>query len=96
MPEDLLETALADDAATEPYRTEWRDLRDRLELEGETRQFLAHPAARRILAVTCASRMELLGAPAPDAAPDGEMRFRNPAHPAAKHPALAPAVLSSL
>jgi hypothetical protein len=77
-------------------RTEWRDLRDRLELEGETRQFLAHPQARSIIAVTCASRMELLGAAAPDSAPDGEMRFRNPAHPAAKHPALAPAVLSSV
>lgn len=77
-------------------RTEWRDLRDRLELEGEARQFLAHPQARSVIAVTCASRLELLGAPAPDAAPDGEIRFRNPAHPAAKHPALAPAVLSSL
>jgi hypothetical protein len=77
-------------------RTEWRDLRDRLELEGEARQFLAHPQARSVIAVTCASRLELLGAQAPDAAPDGEMRFRNPAHPAAKHPALAPAVLSSV
>ena len=30
----------------------------------------------------------------PDGVPDGELRFRNPAHPAAKQPALAPAILS--
>ena len=64
--------------------------------EGETRQFLAHPSSRGVVAVTCTSRLELFGAPAPDAAPEGEMRFRNPAHPAAKAPALAPAVLSSV
>ena len=77
-------------------RTEWRALRERLELEGETRQFLAHPSSRGVVAVTCTSRLELFGAPAPDAAPEGEMRFRNPAHPGAKAPALAPAVLSSV
>jgi len=33
---------------------------------------------------------------APDAAAEGELRFRNPAHPAAKAAALAPAVLSSM
>ena len=77
-------------------RIEWRTLRERLELEGEARQFLAHPASRGVVAVTCASRLEMLGAPAPDAAPEGEMRFRNPSHPAAKAPGLAPAVLSSL
>ncbi|HTW27084.1 MAG TPA: hypothetical protein VME92_08160 [Acetobacteraceae bacterium] len=76
-------------------RVEWRNLRDRLELEGEARQFLTFPEARSVVAVTCASRLELFGAPIPDAAPDGEMRFRNPAHPAAKAAALAPAVLSS-
>jgi hypothetical protein len=77
-------------------RSEWRSLRERLELEGEARQFLAHPLARGVVAVTCTSRLELLGATAPDAAPDGEMRFRNPAHPAARTPGLAPAVLSSM
>jgi len=77
-------------------RTEWRHLRDRLELEGETRQFLTFPEARPVVAVTCSSRLEMFGAPAPDAAPDGELRFRNQAHPAAKTPALAPAVLSSV
>jgi hypothetical protein len=77
-------------------RAEWRHLRDRLELEGEARQFLTFPEARSVVAVTCASRLELLGAAAPDAAEEGELRFRNPSHPSAKAPALAPAVLSSL
>ncbi len=77
-------------------RAEWRHLRERLELEGEARQFLTFPEARSVVAVTCASRLELLGAAGPDAAPDGELRFRNPAHPAARAAALAPAVLSSL
>jgi hypothetical protein len=77
-------------------RTEWRGLRDNLELEGEMRQFLTHPEARPVVAVTCTSRVELFGMTGPDAAEDGELRFRNPAHPAAKAPGLAPAVLSSL
>jgi hypothetical protein len=77
-------------------RLEWRHLRERLELEGEARQFLTLPEARQVVAVTCASRLELFGAAAPDAAPDGELRFRNPAHPAARAPALAPAVMSSV
>jgi hypothetical protein len=77
-------------------RAEWRHLRDRLELEGEARQFLTQPGARRVVAVTCASRQELFGAIAPDGASDGELRFRNPSHPAAKAAALAPAVLSSV
>jgi hypothetical protein len=77
-------------------RNEWRGLRDRLELEGEARQFLAYKAALPVIAVTCASRFELFGMAAPDAAEDGELRFRNPAHPAAKAAALAPAVLSSV
>ena len=73
-------------------RAEWRALRERLELEAETRQFLTQPAARPVVAVTCTSRLELLGLPAPDAEPDGELRFRNPAHPAARVAALASAV----
>jgi hypothetical protein len=77
-------------------RGEWRGLRERLELEGETRQFLAHKDARSVIAVTCASRFELFGLAAPDAIEDGELRFRNPAHPAARTAALAPAVLSSV
>ena len=77
-------------------RGEWRGLRERLELEGEARQFLAHKDARSVVAVTCASRFELFGLAAPDAVEDGELRFRNTAHPAAKTAALAPAVLSSV
>jgi hypothetical protein len=77
-------------------RDEWRGLRDSLELEGEARQFLAYQSARQIVAVTCASRCELFGMPAPDAVEDGELRFRNPAHPKAKAVELASAVLSSV
>jgi hypothetical protein len=77
-------------------RGEWRGLRERLELEGEARQFLAHKEARPVIAVTCASRFELFGVAAPYAAEGGELRFRNPAHPAARAAALAPAVLSSV
>ena len=77
-------------------RLEWRLLRDRLELEGEARRFMTHPEARNVVCVSCSSRLELFGLPEPDAAPGGELRFRNPAHPAAKAQALAPAVLSSM
>jgi hypothetical protein len=77
-------------------RLEWRGLRERLELEGEARQFLTHKEARPVVAVTFASRLELFGLGAPDAAADGEIRFRNQAHPAAGVPALAPAVSSSV
>ena len=76
-------------------RNEWRALREKLELEGETRQFMTHPEARSVVAVTCTSRLEFFGMSGPETAPDGELRFRNPAHPAAKAEALAPAVLSS-
>jgi hypothetical protein len=76
-------------------RAEWRHLRDRLEIEGEARQFLTCKEARRVAAVTCASRFELLGTPCPDAVAEGELRFRNPFHPAARMPALAPAVMSA-
>jgi hypothetical protein len=77
-------------------RQEWRGLRDRLELEGEARQFMTHPEARPVVAISFVSRFELFGVAEPDAAPGGELRFRNPGHPAAGLPALAPAVLSSL
>jgi hypothetical protein len=76
-------------------RTEWRALRERMELEGVTRRWMTEGSARRVVAVTCASRMELFGAVPPDGVPEGELRFRNPSHPAAKSPALAPAILSS-
>jgi hypothetical protein len=76
-------------------RGEWHTLRERLELESETRQFLLQPLAGHVIAVTCASRMEMFSMPGPGAAPGGELRFRNPAHPAARVAALAPAVVSS-
>jgi hypothetical protein len=77
-------------------RAEWRALRERLELEGEARQFMTDPAARSVVAVSCTSRLELFGLSDDDAAPGGELRFRNPAHPAARCTALAPAVVSSV
>ena len=75
-------------------RGEWRGLRERLELEGEARQFLTYPEAREVAAVSCVSRLELLGLEPPDAAEGGELRFRNPAHPAARLAALAPVLAS--
>jgi hypothetical protein len=77
-------------------RTEWRTLRETLELEGAARRFLTEAVAKPVVAVSCASRMELYGMAAPDAAPEGELRFRNPLHPAAKSAALAPAITSSV
>jgi hypothetical protein len=77
-------------------RAEWRSLRETLELEGAARRFLTEPAARRVVAAACASRMEMFALPPPDSAPDGELRFRNPSHPAGKLAPLAPAVTSSM
>ena len=77
-------------------RGEWRSLRETLELEGATRRFLTEPAAKRVVAAVCASRMEMFGLAPPDAAEDGELRFRNPSHPAGRLAALAPAVTSSM
>lgn len=76
-------------------RGEWRGLRETLQLEGTVRRFLTEPVARRMVAAACASRMELYGLAPPDAALEGELRYRNPAHPAAKLAALAPAVTSA-
>ena len=77
-------------------RAEWRFLRDRLVLEGEARQFLTTPEARGVVAVTCASRLELLDDDAASDLADGELRFRNPGHPAAKTAALSAAVASTI
>ena len=77
-------------------KTEWRLLRERMDLEGEARQFLTNPGAKSVVAVSCASRLEMFGLGSPDAAPDGEWRFRNPSHPAAKVPAIAAAITSSV
>jgi hypothetical protein len=76
-------------------RPEWRGLRESLELEGAARHFMTCGGAAAVVAVTCYTRMEMFGLTGPDAVAEGELRFRNPAHPAAKSPALAPAILSS-
>ena len=76
-------------------RSEWRSLRETLQLEGAVRRFLTEPVARRMVAAACTSRMELYGMAPPDAAPDGELRYRNPGHPAGKLAALAAAVTSA-
>ena len=75
-------------------RQEWRGLRERLELEGEARQFLTRPEARPVVAVTFASRIEMFGGG--DGGADGDLRFRNPAHPSARTAALSPAIASSV
>ncbi len=76
-------------------RLEWHFLRDQLRLEGEARHFMTKPEARSVVAITCASRLELLSPEDGDNTTCSELRFRNPSHPAAKQPALGPAVLSS-
>ena len=64
-------------------RSEWGVLCERPELESEVRQFLLQPNAASVVAVTCASRIEMFGIPELDAGPGRELRFRNPSHPAA-------------
>jgi len=76
-------------------RIEWRILRDQLQLEGEARHFMTRPEARSVVAVTCASRLELLGPDEDETQRCGELRFRNPGHPDSRQPALAPAVVST-
>lgn len=75
-------------------RQEWRGLRDRLELESEARQFLTRPEARKVVAVTFTSPIELFGGEG--AAEEGDVRFRNPAHPSARVAALKSAIASSV
>ena len=59
-------------------RLEWRALRAQLRLEAEARHFMTRPEARAVVAVTCASRLELLGPDEADGQPCCELRFRNP------------------
>lgn len=75
-------------------RGEWQSLRDRLEIETAARQFLNGAHGRAVIAVSVATRLELFGLTVPEAAPEGELRFRNPGHPQARSAALAPAVSS--
>ena len=77
-------------------RSEWRALRETLELEGAARRFLTLPAAKPVLAISCSSRMEMFGLAPPDAAEGGELRFRNQAHPSARDAAFLPAIASSV
>jgi len=77
-------------------RAEWRGLRDRLELEGETRHFMTNTEALSVIAVSFVSRVELFGLGELSPKMSGELRFRNPRHPAANSAALAPAVTSSV
>ena len=76
-------------------RQEWRGLRERMELEGSVRRFLTTAEARRVSAVSCASRMEMFGMAPPDSVPEGELRFRNPARPHPREAALLPALTST-
>jgi hypothetical protein len=59
-------------------RLEWRTLRDQLRLEGAARHFLTRAEAKYVVAVTCASRLELFGAAPPDAAAAGRNAFPQP------------------
>ncbi|MXP65188.1 hypothetical protein E0493_17725 [Roseomonas sp. M0104] len=75
-------------------RPEWRGLRETLEVEGAVRRFFTTPRAAHIAAAGCTTRMEMFGMAPPDAAEQGELRFRNQAHPAARLAALQPALVS--
>lgn len=44
-------------------RAEWLGLRERMELKGETRQFLTGSEARLVVAVACTARLERFGLP---------------------------------
>ncbi|WP_120006922.1 hypothetical protein [Teichococcus vastitatis] len=75
-------------------RSEWRNLRDTLELEGGVRRFYTTPDAARITAASCVTRMEMFDCAPPDAAEQGELRFRNQSHAQAQRPELQPAIVS--
>ena len=77
-------------------RAEWRSLRETLELEGAARRFLTEPAARRVVAAACASRMEMFGwrRPMPRRMASCASATRRTRR--ASSAALAPAVTSSM
>ncbi|WP_426957833.1 hypothetical protein [Muricoccus radiodurans] len=76
-------------------RAEWRGLRDRMELEGAVRRSLTTERLRPVTCVSCSSRAEMFGLAPPDAAAEGELRFRNPSHPGGRVAALASALVST-
>ncbi|KAA2214071.1 hypothetical protein [Teichococcus oryzae] len=75
-------------------RSEWRGLRETLELEGSIRRFFTTPDAARITAASCVTRLEMFDCAPPDAAAQGEVRFRNQGHREAARPELQPAISS--
>jgi hypothetical protein len=75
-------------------RPEWRALRETLELEGAVRRFFTTPGAKPLVAAGFTTRLEMFGAPSPDAVAEGELRFRNSGHAAAGCPVLRPAITS--
>jgi hypothetical protein len=75
-------------------RNEWRALRESLELEGVVRRFFTTSAAKRLVAAGFTTRLEMFGVQPPDAACEGELRFRNSSHPDAASAALRAAVVS--
>ena len=75
-------------------RNEWRVLRESLELEGVVRRFFTTPEAKRLVAAGFTTRLEMFGVQPPDAAGEGELRFRNSGHPDAASTALRPAIAS--
>jgi len=75
-------------------RNEWRGLRESLELEGVVRRFFTTPEAKRLVAAGFTTRLEMFGVQPPDAAGEGELRFRNSGHPDAASTALRPAIAS--
>jgi hypothetical protein len=77
-------------------RLEWCARGERLEPEGDVRLFRTSLDACDVVAVTFACRLALFGIGESDAAPRGDLRFRNPRHPAARTLALASAVMSSV
>jgi hypothetical protein len=72
---------------------EWNALRDTLQLEVVIRRFMTEPAAKLVVAVSCTTRQEFFALG--EFAPEGELRFRNPGHPAAKNAGLEPAISSN-
>lgn len=75
-------------------RQEWQRLRESLHMEGAVRRFFTTGAGRPLAAVSCVTRLEMFGAQPPGAVEGGELRFRNPVHPAAGCAVLAPAIAS--
>lgn len=78
-------------------RHRWLELRQSLALESAVRRIFTRPdVSARLVAASCATRMELFGPSRPNEEDEGELRFRNPAHLAARCEALLPAIRSTV